>query len=171
MNKVPQNEAHLHDSIMEYIFERIDREINAPCHQWIGPTSTSLKLPSPRAKKFVNGHRNSFMPHIVIYNYHNYPNKKSPIDWNKGKGQEIRRKCNNLMCVNIDCLVLGDRSKTIQATINRGKTAIGNDYGVKYDADIIRADHQAGLSYRDIMKKYNIPSKGTISYIINKAKR
>lgn len=32
-------------------------------------------------------------------------------------------------------------------------------------------DHEDGLSYREIMNKYNISSKGTLSYIINKRLR
>ena len=32
-------------------------------------------------------------------------------------------------------------------------------------------DHENGLSYREIMNKYNISSKGTLSYIINKRLR
>lgn len=34
--------------------------------------------------------------------------------------------------------------------------------------DIIR-DRRKGMSYKDIMNKYNITSKGTISFIINKS--
>lgn len=40
----------------------------------------------------------------------------------------------------------------------------------KYDPKVIRADHEDGLSYTDIMIKHDISSKGTVSYIINKAR-
>lgn len=37
----------------------------------------------------------------------------------------------------------------------------------KYDYASIRKDRERGMKYSDIMTKYNISSKGTISYIIN----
>jgi Mor family transcriptional regulator len=45
---------------------------------------------------------------------------------------------------------------------------IAASHQVKYDAEAIRKDHEDGLSYRDIMIKYGISSKGTVSHIINK---
>ena len=175
---VSQSEAHLNDEVMEYIWDRIDKNVNFPCHQWIGPLSGSKstqgkhgKWPTPRAKKQIDGERHSFMPHIVIYNYHHYPDEESPLDWNKGRGDEIRRTCGNSLCMNIEHLILGTRKDTIQSSIDRGTTAIGNTYGVKYDAEDVRSAHESGMSYKQIMREFNIPSKGTISYIINKAKR
>ena len=37
----------------------------------------------------------------------------------------------------------------------------------RYDYDAIRKDRSNGMRYKDIMEKYNISSKGTLSYIIN----
>lgn len=41
----------------------------------------------------------------------------------------------------------------------------------KYDgiASEIRKNRESGMNYKEIMKKYNISSKGTLSFIINKA--
>jgi hypothetical protein len=39
----------------------------------------------------------------------------------------------------------------------------------KYDHSCIVEDRNKGMSYKDIMIKYNIKSKGTISFIINKS--
>ena len=41
----------------------------------------------------------------------------------------------------------------------------------KYSDELVEAikhDKTSGMSYKDLMAKYNISSKGTISYIINK---
>ena len=38
----------------------------------------------------------------------------------------------------------------------------------KYDYESIKKDRLLGMTYRELMNKYNISSKGTISYIINK---
>jgi hypothetical protein len=170
---IEQNEAHMNSEIMEYMFERIDKDINYPCHQWVGPKSKSKSnkgiFIAPRMRKIIDGEQTSLMPHIIMYNYYNYADKKSPLHYTKG--DEIRRTCNNLLCVNILHLKLSTREETIQASIDRGTTATGNDFAVKYDADMIRTAHESGKSYKDIMKMFGIPSKGTISYIINKAKR
>ena len=94
-----QSEAHLNDEIMEYFWKRIDKQSHAPCHQWVGPLSHSRTTkakyvrdrPTPRFQKQIDGQRFSFTPHTLIYNYHHYPNEKSPLGWNKGRGDEIRR--------------------------------------------------------------------------------
>lgn len=39
----------------------------------------------------------------------------------------------------------------------------------KYDHKIIIEDKKNGMSYENIMTKHNIPSKGTVSFIINKS--
>lgn len=39
----------------------------------------------------------------------------------------------------------------------------------KHDHKAILADHKNGMSYNQIMKKYNISSKGTVSFIVNKS--
>jgi hypothetical protein len=40
-------------------------------------------------------------------------------------------------------------------------------YKIKYDWDKIREDSLKGMSYKDLMKKYKITSKGTLSYHLN----
>jgi len=39
----------------------------------------------------------------------------------------------------------------------------------KHNHDSIISDHKAGMSYKKIMDKYSISSKGTLSFIINKS--
>jgi len=39
----------------------------------------------------------------------------------------------------------------------------------KYNHKMIIFDRNNGMSYKDLMKKYNISSKGTLSFIINKS--
>lgn len=175
-NVIKQNEAHLYDEIMDYIWERVDKNVEAPCYKWVGPMTGSKEtqkkhgtVPTPRAKKQIDGKRYGFLPHIVIYNYFNYKGKPSPLDW-KTKGDEVRRECNNPLCMNINHLKLGKRNDTIAASIKRGTTAVGNTYGKKHDFDAIRAAHAMGKSYNEIMKEFDISSKGTVSYIINQAK-
>ena len=38
---------------------------------------------------------------------------------------------------------------------------------IKHDYNTIRNDRSNGMTYKEIMKKHNISSKGTLSYIIN----
>ncbi len=45
---------------------------------------------------------------------------------------------------------------------------IAASYAKKYDHEKIIEMHRNGYSYSDIMRIFNIPSKGTISFIINK---
>ena len=82
---------------------------------------------------------------------------------------EVRRDCNNPICVNINHLSIGTRDDTIDAMKERGTTQVRNLHAKRHaHADIV-TDHKSGLSYSQLMKKYNIKSKGAISYIINKS--
>ena len=38
-----------------------------------------------------------------------------------------------------------------------------------YDHETILKDRKNGFTYKELMEKYSIPSKGTISFIINKS--
>lgn len=83
---------------------------------------------------------------------------------------EIRRTCNNGLCVKPSHLVKGTRSDTINSMIERGTTHSGNSFARLHDHTQIIKDHKSGMSYVELMEKYGIKSKGTISYIINKSK-
>ncbi len=69
---------------------------------------------------------------------------------------EIRRVCNNPKCVNINHLEAGTREDTIAAA-------------KKHDHAAIVADYHNGMTYKQLMQKYGISSKGTISHIIKKS--
>lgn len=45
---------------------------------------------------------------------------------------------------------------------------IATSFVRKYDKDIIRAFHNTGKSYKETMKEFNISSKGTLHFILNK---
>jgi len=82
---------------------------------------------------------------------------------------EIRRACNNPKCVNINHLEAGTREDTIAATKRRGKTKAKNTYAKKHDHAAIVVDYHNGMTYKQLMQKYGITSKGTISHIIKKS--
>lgn len=63
---------------------------------------------------------------------------------------------------NSDNMLDISKEKRIQKSANANK---------KYSDDLvleIKADRERGMSYKDLMEKYHISSKGTISNIINK---
>jgi hypothetical protein len=68
-------------------------------------------------------------------------------------------------------IAIGSMSQNLMdrpAGERKAHSLIAASHQVKYDAEAIRKDHKDGLSYRDIMIKYDISSKGTVSHIINK---
>jgi len=69
-----------------------------------------------------------------------------------------------------DNILIGSHSDNIldrneDARKETAKYAAG--FLIKYDACKIKSDRNNGMTYSEIMSKYNIPSKGTVSYIIN----
>lgn len=65
---------------------------------------------------------------------------------------------------------LSTRADTIAAMVERGTTQKENRNAQKYDPEAIRRDYYDNkMTYKAIMIKHGIRSKGTVSHIINKA--
>ena len=88
-------------------------------------------------------------------------------------GQEIRHIDGNKNNNNFFNLVIGSRRDNmldIPEKIRLEKSIYASLKIVKYNTvEEIRKYHNDGHSYRDIMKRFGISSKGTLSYIINKS--
>ena len=89
-------------------------------------------------------------------------------------GQEIRHIDGNKNNNSFFNLVIGSHSDNmldIPKKIRLEKSIYASLKIVKYNnVEEIRKYHNDGHSYRDIMEKFGISSKGTVSYIINKSK-
>lgn len=66
---------------------------------------------------------------------------------------------------NIEIGTFSDNMLDIPKEVRIRKSALANR---KYNSDEIRIYRENGHSYKEIMERYGISSKGTISYIINK---
>ena len=70
-----------------------------------------------------------------------------------------------------DNISIGTQSENMMDRTKEERVAHGryaNSFLIKHDAAKIKKDHELGMSYSGLMKKYGISSKGTISHIINK---
>ena len=88
------------------------------------------------------------------------------------KGIQVRHLDNDCKNNNWDNIGIGTQSENMmdippEKRKERGVHAAS--YNIKHDAVKIKNDYSTGeFSYRDLMKKYDISSKGTMSHIINK---
>jgi hypothetical protein len=62
---------------------------------------------------------------------------------------------------------LSDNSRDIPEDLRIKNAKYASSFIIKHDAVKIKNDWNQGLSYSQIMRKYDISSKGTVSYIIN----
>lgn len=86
-------------------------------------------------------------------------------------GIQVRHLDGNSLNNTKSNILIGTQSKNMmdiskRERIIRGKHAAS--FLIKHDAKSIKKDHKDGYSYVDLMVKYDISSKGTVSYIINK---
>ena len=157
--------AHLHPDVVEKFWARVMVSQNVKdCWEWTGRFDTPSRSQGTWTPARFDVQKNKVRIAMRAHRFswaivHGYPGKL-----------EIRRDCNNCACVNPDHMSIGTRNDTIDAMIARGTTAKGNSHAKQHDHAGIYADHVAGMSYKDIMKKHNISSKGTVSFIIKKSK-
>ena len=166
--KYTQITAHLFKECRDYFRENVSKGRN--CHEWFGPYvhPGNGRVQTPRMRVQINNVRPNVAVHIFAYNLWHHPGEASPIC--HSKGDEIRRECGNLKCVNPEHMALGNRTDTIAAMMKRGTTQTQNQHAKKYSHEDIRKDYYENkMSYGQLMEKYKISSKGTISHIINKA--
>ena len=167
--KYTQKTAHLFKKCLDYYTVNTTKNKNE-CHIWNGPyvSPGNGRAETPRMKVQIDKVRPNVSVHIFAYNSLHHCHQESPVCYKKG--DEIRRDCGNLSCVNPEHMVLGNRYDTILAMKKRGTTQAGNQHAKKYSHEDIRNDYyQNKMTYKQLMEKYKISSKGTISHIINKA--
>ena len=116
--------------------------------------------------KFVLGKKTHLSPHIVMYNHRHFPTRPSDVSYPQ---DEIRRDCGNVLCVNPDHLVRGNRTETIDAMKKRGTTQTGNDNHLLHDHEQIMRDREAGMTYSEIAEKHVLSGKGHVSWILKQS--
>ena len=86
-------------------------------------------------------------------------------------GMEVRHLDGNALNNSYDNIAIGTHSENMQdipAEIRLKKSIIAtSNRSVFHDHESIINDRNKGMKYSDIMTKYGIKSKGTISFIIN----
>lgn len=156
--------AHLYPDVVKKFWAQVEVNSETECWPWSGDTfSASRKQGTWIVGRFAvqkKKLRHVYAAHRFLWAIE----KGYPSD-----ALEIRRDCNNPLCVNINHLSIGTRNDTIDAMKERGSTQSRNLNAKKYAHENIVADRKNGLSYAQLMEKYGIKSKGTISYIINKS--
>lgn len=158
--------GHTFSDIVAKFESKYDKGKENECWEWKGSyfgsherTVDGVPWYSGRFAAQKNGKRFSWSAHRFMWAIHNgYPGD-----------MEIRRVCNNPKCVNINHLEEGTREDTIAATKRRGHTKAKNTYAKKHDHAAIVADYKMGMTYKQLMDKHGITSKGTISHIIKKS--
>jgi len=83
------------------------------------------------------------------------------------KGIVVRHLDGNLLNNSWDNIAIGTQSDNMMDIPKNDR--ILNASNPKHDHEYIIKDRQKGLTYKELMCKYNINSKGTISFIVNKS--
>lgn len=112
-----------------------------------------------------NGERAEAMVHRLVA-YQKYGDKMFE------EGIQVRHRDGNILNNLRNNILIGTSSQNQldKSPEVRLRCAIKASEAIKkYDHDLIMQLHNEGLSYKKIMKKLNIKSKGTISFIINKS--
>lgn len=86
-------------------------------------------------------------------------------------GIHVRHKDNNKLNNHPDNLLLGTASENAMdlPEEDRKKRAIyATSFCIKHNAEKIKKRRNEGATYKELMEEFNISSKGTLSFIINK---
>lgn len=90
------------------------------------------------------------------------------------KGVLVRHLDGNSLNNSISNIELGSQSDNMMDQPKEVRIKKASKANKVYSDEVVKQiiiDHENGLSYKDLMQKYNISSKGTLSYIINKRLR
>lgn len=110
--------------------------------------SSSAKVYTHRLQAFQKYGNAIYEQGVVVRHLNNNSNDNSWDNISIGTQQD-------------NCFDYPKQSRIIRASNANKKYSNSN-------VEEIRKDRKCGMTYKDLMLKYNIPSKGTISYIINK---
>ena len=138
-------------------------EYQGECLVWTGesyPEHNGIKRLIGRLKIQRNRERRSFLVHRLMWEVANR-------ELLTGE-DEIVRTCRNGLCARPEHLMKTDRYGTARSMSRRGTLVTTGAKKYSHE-DILHDREHLGLSYRELMDKYNIKSRGTISYIINKS--
>jgi len=80
-------------------------------------------------------------------------------------GIQVRHRDGDPLNNTFDNILIGTQSDNMM-DIPKEKRQINASHP-KYNHRIIRTDREMGMTYKEIMEKHSILSKGTVSYIIN----
>ena len=79
------------------------------------------------------------------------------------KGIEVRHLDGNPSNNHIDNIAIGSHSDNMMDKAKEVRVRVAQQANLKYDRDEVRAFHAEGNSYKKIMEKFGISSKGTVS--------
>lgn len=82
----------------------------------------------------------------------------------------VRHLNGNILDNSITNIEIGTNSDNMMDIPEKIRQKRSSNANKKYPDDIvslIKSDREKGMSYKELMNKYNILSKGTLSYIIN----
>lgn len=86
------------------------------------------------------------------------------------KGMEVRHKNNIQLDNTFDNILIGTHSQNMmdREKLDRLNSAVyATSFMVKHNHKSIISDRNKGMTYKALMEKYSISSKGTVSFIIN----
>ena len=138
-------------------------EYQGECLVWTGESYNETKGANRligRLKVQRNYDRRFFLVHRLMWEV----SKRETLT----DEDEIVRTCRNGLCARPEHLIKTDRCGTVRSMSNRG-TLVSSGAKKYSHEDILNDYHVLGLSYNQIMEKYGIKSKGTVSFIINKS--
>lgn len=87
------------------------------------------------------------------------------------EGMVVRHLDGNCLNNSWDNIAIGTYHDNKMDIPKERRQKMASNANMKYSNELvklIREDHAKGLSYKNLMLKYNISSKGTLSFIINK---
>lgn len=142
---------------LDRFWEKINKKDSESCWEW---TAGKYRGGYGHFRKLVDGKWKMYKSHRFSYELH-----KGKID----KGLLVCHSCDNPSCVNPNHLFLGTAKQNMADYIKKGRNRFGKVEGYRHlskeIADAIRADYEAGMSYKQLMAKYET-SKSQISRVI-----
>jgi hypothetical protein len=138
-----------------------------------GPKGCDLKFNINSAGYFYFGVKPPFLKRVISIKVHRFIGYAKFGDSIFSKGMVVRHLDNTKTNNNWDNIGIGSQQQNVldipkktrlRTSLNAAKNK--RKFSDK-DIDLIRVDRQNGFTYKELMYKWKISSKGTIAYIIN----
>lgn len=133
----------------------------------ISKTSKELNAYNTNGYKIINARIDKKLIKVPVHRLQAYQKFGNQI---YEEGMMIRHLDNNPLNNSWDNLGIGTNSDNMMDQPKEQRIKKASNANKKYSDELvmeIKAYHNSGYSYKEIMEKYNISSKGTISNIIN----